>query len=436
MPYGYNNRNSYRGSTGYRPSSRNYAKRPTLKPAPQKPRRPEREKRETNINFKRIRNRVIIIGSALLILALIVILLVNTFSCICASSAKSGKGAQPAQAAQDSGQEEQPQAVDPDTQSTDTKADTAAFKAPKIKDKDTGSAGVKDGNMYVWNKACFEPFYGENDKAEEYAGIINSAKKTLGKDINVYTAIVPNHTEMGLPDRLKNTKKGIATNSQADYIKAAYDALDSSVAGINIYNKLSAHCNEYIYFNSDHHWTGLGAYYGYTAFTDATGQKPISLDDMTDNSVKGFKGSFTDLVKSKLKSDTVHFWSMPFDVKNKWTDMAGNVDTAETMYYWYAEPGRYTYGVFLFGDNPLEYIKSKSKNAKNEAIAIVHESYGNAIVPYFTNNYKEVYSIDFRYWDGNLKSFCKKNNIQNVLFVNGVMSSATESLLVQLKSVI
>ena len=45
----------------------------------------------------------------------------------------------------------------------------------------------------------------------------------------------------------------------------------SKVTPINAYNYLSEHCNEYIYFKSDHHWTGLGSYYAYSAFADTLG---------------------------------------------------------------------------------------------------------------------------------------------------------------------
>ena len=404
MPYGYNNRNSYRGSTGYRPSDR-------------------RREKKKKINFRRIRNRAIIIGAGLLILALIFFMLTKFFSCVCGSSNGNGSTL--------------------DTSTVRTKETTAPsednktwnFKTANIRDTDKKSKGVSEAGMYVWNQACFEPFYGEADKAKEYAEVMNYAKKTLGKDTNVYSAIIPNHTEMGLPDRLKNTDGGITTNSQADYIKTAYEAMDSSVTPINVYDKLAEHCNEYIYFNSDHHWTGLGGYYGYTAFTDASKQTALNLEDCTKNTIKGFTGSFTQLVTQPLKTDNVHFWSMPFDLTNKWTDANGTVNTAETLYYWYATAGTNTYGVFLFGDNPIEIIKSKSPNAKGK-IAIIHESYGNAFVPYFTNNYEEVYSIDFRSWDGKLKDFCKKNKIDNVLFANGVMSSATEDSLKAIKSTI
>ena len=182
MPYGYNNRNSYRGSTGYRPSDR-------------------RRDRKKKINFRRIRNRAIIIGAGLLILALIFFMLTKFFSCVCGSSNGNGSTL--------------------DTSTVRTKETTAPsednktwnFKTANIRDTDKKSKGVSEAGMYVWNQACFEPFYGEADKAKEYAEVMNYAKKTLGKDTNVYSAIIPNHTEMGLPDRLKNTDGGITTSS-------------------------------------------------------------------------------------------------------------------------------------------------------------------------------------------------------------------------------
>ena len=80
----------------------------------------------------------------------------------------------------------------------------------------------------------------------------------------------------------------------------------------------------------------------------------------------------------------------------------------------------------------LEVIKSQSPSASKEKVAIIHESYGNAFVPYLTYNFSEVYSIDFRSWNGSLKTFCQQKGITNVIFLNGVMSSATQ---VQLDSI-
>lgn len=72
-------------------------------------------------------------------------------------------------------------------------------------------------------------------------------------------------------------------------------------------------------------------------------------------------------------------------------------------------------------------LKSASKNAAaGKKIAVVKESYGNAFVPYLTNNYEEVHVIDFRYFKHNLVDYCKTNGIDEVLFMNGVMSANTQ----------
>lgn len=399
MGYGYNNNNNYRGYNpgGYRRSSYNLSGK----------------KRR---NRRRLKNRIIIVATGVVIAALIIALFSSIFSCICSSGEDKGN------------------TVDTSTINTAatkasakkvSKEDTITFNEPKIKDEDKDSKGVLTNDIFVWNKTAFELFYGSQERAQSYAETVNSLKKDLGKDITVYNMLVPNHTEMGLPSRLKSGEDGAVTNSQAEYIKTAYLKLDKSIVFVNPYNKLSEHCNDYIYFNSDHHWTGLGAYYAYTAFTEAANQKALSLKDCNEKKIDGFTGSFTQMTSETLRSDSVHYWDFPYEVKDTVTDGNGNTNEYNNCYYIYAAPGSYTYGVFLYGDNPLEVLKSSCKTASEDKIAIVHESYGNAIVPYFTYNYKEVYSIDFRSWSGNLKTFCKQNKIKNVLFVNGVMSSAT-----------
>ena len=47
--------------------------------------------------------------------------------------------------------------------------------------------------------------------------------------------------------------------------------MSNQVTTIDAYSKLAQHQGEYIYFRTDHHWTQLGAYYGYTAFAEKTG---------------------------------------------------------------------------------------------------------------------------------------------------------------------
>ena len=403
MAYGYNN---YRKAGGYRPSAHNKIKRR---------------------NIRRIRNRTIIVLSAMIVCVAVVAVVVGMVKLISGIASCNSTSAIPTATAASTSK-----IVKTKEKKTDIK-----FKTPQIEDSGAKAGFYEEqSGLYIWDKKAFELFYGSDSKAEEYAKLMNSAKKTLGKDINVYSLLIPNHTEMGLPSKYKNTEKGVTTNSQADYIKKSYESMNSGVTYINAYDNLAEHCGEYIYFNSDHHWTGLGAYYAYEAFMKQTKQTPAALADLQENKIEGFTGSFTGLSEAVLDTDTVYFWSMPFDVSNTITQADGNQLETQTMYYWGEGAGSNSYGVFLFGDNPLEVIKSSSETASDEKIAIIHESYGNALVPYFAANYSEIHSIDFRSFEGDLKSYCKDNGITNVLFANGVMSSATETQLESMRGIL
>ena len=371
-------------------------------------RRPVRRRR----NRKRIRNRIIIVSTMLIMLILLITIITLMF--------KSCFGGN-----------------DKETMSTETlsstinnqpttspagggKADVSSYAKPKP--EDDGSGGEFEGGLFIWNKAAFELFYGSEDSAAAYANAVNGYADKLGDGIKTYSMVVPNHTEMGLPERFKNGD--VSTSSQAENIATIYSKFNSNVTAVNCYNTLAEHCNEYIYFNSDHHWTGLGAYYAYTDFAKEDGQEPLLLENCDEKTIDGFTGSFTKVVTSELKTDSVHYWEFPYSATMDMTSKStGENASYDSVYYEGASAGGNTYGVFIFGDNPLSVLKSDRNTGQK--IAVVKESYGNAFVPYLTYNYDEVHVIDFRHWEGNLPEYCKDNDIDSVLFINGIMSANT-----------
>ncbi len=376
-------------------------------------------------NRKRLRNRIVIV-SAFLIMLILLITIITVMFRGCFGGYKDAATIST-----------ETLATEVSTAATDGsgagggKADISDFTKPNP--QDTGGDAVSDGGLLVWNKAAFELFYGTEDSAANYANAINGFAESLGSEINVYSMIAPNHTEMGLPDRIK-TGDGFTSSSQAENIATAYNKLNSNVTAVNCYNALAEHCNEYIYFNSDHHWTGLGAYYAYTAFAKAINETPLSLDSCSENKIDGFTGSFTRVTEQPLSEDTVHYWEFPYSVNMTMTSKStGQTDDYDSVYYSGASAGDNTYGVFIYGDNPLSVIKSDRETGKK--IAVIKESYGNAFVSYLSYNYDEVHVIDFRYWEGNLPQYCSDNGIDDVLFLNGIMSANTAMQIKAMESI-
>lgn len=122
-------------------------------------------------------------------------------------------------------------------------------------------------------------------------------------------------------------------------------------------------------------------------------------------------------------------------MNNTITTEDDDTNSYDSCYNKEAESGAWSYNVFLYGRNPLEVIKSESDKASGK-IAIVHNNTGNSTVPYFTYNYQEVYSIDYNTYSGNLKEFCSKNGIKDVLFLVNTESSSDSDQMANLKKLI
>lgn len=374
-------------------------------------------------NKKRLKNRIIIVSAMVIMLILLIFILSAMFKGCFGSNDPLATLAT--------------ETIGPSTETTPTQVSSIpsgsnvttanGFNPPAVNDDQ--SAATLDNSYLIWNDAVFEGFTGTEASASAYATAINDFASQ--SSLKVYNMVVPAHTEIGLPERLKATE-GFTANSQATYIGSIYSSLNDKVTAVNCYNELSAHCNEYIYFNTDDHWTGLGGYYGYKAFADATGQAVLDLATCTENTIEGFTGEYTDYVSADVGSDTVSYWSLPYTNTMEVNLSDGSVQEYGSVYYENASGGSLTYGVFVCGENPLTILRTDNQTGKK--IAVVMDSYGNAMAPYLTNNYDEVHLIDYTLWAGSLESYCTNNAIEEVIFVNSASSANSERQVNAIKS--
>lgn len=317
------------------------------------------------------------------------------------------------------------------TAPTEAPVDTDEFIAPVIKD-DGKDGTLYSSTLYLYKKAGYNLFGSTDKVAKNYAKAVNDIAKTLNKKTKVYNIVVPNHTEFGLPTRIA---KEIGCTSQADNIKVINKNLSDRIQPINCYNALSAHNDEYIYYNTDHHWTSLGAYYAYTAFCEQTGKTPIDIKELKKNSIDGFTGSFYTLSGSSAlysNADTVEYYDLPVKTSAKMKERMGSSTINCDIYYPASTSGTLTYGVFCWGDTAQFVINTSAKTGKK--IAVVKDSYGNAFAPFLTAHYDEVHLLDYRYYSGKLKDYVKSNGIDEVLILNNTMSANSTSQVATMKS--
>ncbi len=292
---------------------------------------------------------------------------------------------------------------------------------PPLADDDGSDVGIMtDGGILIYNRTAYEMFYGNESLAKDYADAVSTVKKALGDKVKVYNVVVPTHCGVTLPDRFFD-EYGIT--DQNEYIKTIFDSYSEDIVGINTYNTIAHHRDEYIYFNSDHHWTGLAAYYAYRDFCKTAGVEPLKLSEMIEGTIEGYYGSLTNWVDaSLLEPDVVHYFTAEKDTETFIYDDNGENEQQTRLFHDYAE-GANAYGVFLGGDNPLTVCRNKDGNGKK--IAILKESYGNAFSPYIALTYSETHMLDFRYLEFDFLKYIEDNNIDEVIIVNNTMASAT-----------
>ena len=224
---------------------------------------------------------------------------------------------------------------------------------------------------------------------------------------------IPVGSDFYLPEKIKKN-----INREKNNIDTLNANLNPSIIPVPAYDNLAKHTNEYIQFNTDHHWTALGAYYAYQAFCKAANITGLSLEAFTKKEIPNFLGTlYYRTLSNDLKNnpDHVEYYIVPHETEAYFYLKDNSKPLHGKTYVEFAK-GSNAYGVFLGGDYPLMKIVSDVKNKKK--ILIIKDSYGNAFSPYLTSHYEEVYIADYRYFNGNVKNLMQENKINEILLAH------------------
>lgn len=286
--------------------------------------------------------------------------------------------------------------------------------------------GIITNGIKMYGEQAGIMLYGGNDpEGLHYAEVINSYREALPENINVYAMVIPTSAEFYLPKKFSDYNA-----SERDAIDYIYSNLSEDVIKVDAYSALEAHTDDYIYFRSDHHWTGLGAYYGYTAFCDAAGLTYHSIDEYEKRSKENFIGSLYNYTGDKIftkSPETFNYYIPPEEYSAYGYDGKTMRDLGPTLlFHEYAEGGN-MYGIFLGGDNM--HIKVTTNANSGRKLAVFKDSYGNALCPYFVSNFDEIYIIDIRYFGKNALTYINDVGATDVLFADNIFAANTGSLI-------
>jgi hypothetical protein len=269
-------------------------------------------------------------------------------------------------------------------------------------------------SVFIYGGRAFQIFGGTSGTAKSFASMVNKYEETLGENVQIYCMAIPTPIDYYLPAKYKNKNSYEKKN-----IDMVYAALDSGVVPVRAFEELEKHSGEYLFFNTDHHWTGRGAYYAYRAFCTSAGLMPYELSQLERKVKKRFLGSFYGLTHDKrLKEniDSVEYFKFPIATKATYYMDAKSKKGASTRLFAEIASGGNSYSVFLGGDYPLMKVTTPNKTGRK--IMIMKDSFGNAFAPYLALHYDEVYIADYRYFNTNIPDFIKQNNITDFIFAH------------------
>ena len=231
-------------------------------------------------------------------------------------------------------------------------------------------------------------------------------------DIPVHFGLIPSSAEIW-KDRLP---EGAPTADE----KAIIDRLCGMTRAevIDLYGTLSQHADEDIYYRTDHHWTSLGAYYGYAAVMDALGMEPVALDSLTPTTVsEDFNGTiFSSSGVRWVEPDSIQIYIPEEGVEVTRYPEGKPVEGQLYDESWLDKKDKYSY--FLGGVQPLCTIQTQNTEAPK--LLLIRDSYSDSLAPFLTQSFSEIHLWDLRWNLNSVQEYIAENDIDNVVVLYSI----------------
>ena len=237
-------------------------------------------------------------------------------------------------------------------------------------------------------------------------------------DVPVYFGLIPGAGEVQSSLLPENAPIG----SQQAVIDWAYGR--SRAINIDVQSALGAHKDEYIFYRTDHHWTSLGAFYGYQALCEAMGLPAPSLSDYERETVSdSFYGTtWSSSGFAWVPPDTMETF-VPDDGSVTVTDYGKNPPAEGPLYDTSFLEVKDKYSMFLGGNSSLRSIETGHDGPK---LLVVRDSYSDSLAPFLLENFSRIDLVDLRYYKSSLAAYAAENDFDSILVLYSVSNFSTD----------
>ena len=213
---------------------------------------------------------------------------------------------------------------------------------------------------------------------------------------------------------------------QAKYIDQVQKAM-KDYNFVDVRDTLMDHNEEYIYYKTDHHWTSAGACLAYEVWSEHTGGEAETEDGLVKNVVSDkFRGSlYSKILDADSAYDEIWTYGLQKDEAFGSKDCTVTIDEKQQLDSIYddeklQEKDKYAY--FLGGNYGQVHIQNQkaASKAKGKNILIIKDSFANSFVPFVTQDYENIYMVDLRYYNGDMKAYLQEHEITDVLVLYNI----------------
>ncbi|MBE6632123.1 MAG: hypothetical protein E7623_05415 [Ruminococcaceae bacterium] len=301
---------------------------------------------------------------------------------------------------------------------TETEKATEKETEEKIDKEDlpVEEEGMISNNILVYKKRAIMLYGGSLSNAERYSNYVNNYKKELGDSVNVYSMAIPTAVAYYLPDKYKDYTRD--QKKDIDHMASFYNGVEY----VDVYGTLLKHTKEDIYLRTDHHWQPLGAYYAAQNFCKSLGLPFADLSKYEKVEVEGYVGSmygYTGDAVIKNNPETFIYYKPQNSYSCYYYELDATNGKKGNLFFKTSVNGSYC--AFIGTDKTVLQIKTDNQNGRK--LMIIKDSYGNALVPFLTGSFEEIWVIDMRYFETNSIEFIKNNGITDLLFASCMFSA-------------
>ena len=190
----------------------------------------------------------------------------------------------------------------------------------------------------------------------------------------------------------------------------------------------SANKDQYLYYNTDHHWTTDGAYLAYQEFCRQQGLTPFDTAAHQAVEVEKFYGtSYSSSRYWNAQPDTITYYALPNPLTVWNVSPTGQLSQLSTgdMYDYSKFEVYDKYAAFMRGNNGYSTIEGDGEGS----ILVIKDSYANCFIPFLTANYEKIGVVDLRNYNLSVDRLMESEGYEKVLLLYNFQSFKADTRL-------